>query len=302
MRTLVLDCGNICHITRYAFGSDLTWQEEQTGILFGFFSMMLRLAKRFETNRFMFAWDSRKSFRRLDYPPYKANRRSAEPLTEGQRESEARIYAQFDKLRKELLPALGFKNVFHFTGWEADDIVAVLVEDRHRRGHPPEDLVVVSTDKDLYQLLDYCVIFRPLKGKSKELITRDSFQREYGITPDLWLTVKAWAGDSGDNVSGVEGVGIKTAIKHIAGNLPESGKIRERINDPANRAIYERNMRLLRVPYPGIPDRHVEIKVDVGEDSPISLDVFIDMCERYGFSSFLKTEALEEWKTRFNMR
>lgn len=174
MRPIIIDCNNICHIGRHAFGEDMSYQDELTGVMWNFLRTLLQLAKQFESNRFFFCWDSRKSYRKLEFPEYKANR--YRDKTEGERESDGRIYAQFDKLQKEVLPAIGFQNIYHHTGWEADDIIAVVLLDlvagsAMGAGTP----VVVSTDKDMYQLLDHCMVYRPLQGDKKEVVTYKEF-------------------------------------------------------------------------------------------------------------------------------
>ena len=119
MRPVIIDCNNLCYIQRHAFGTDLSYDEEQTGIMWGFLHRLYDYAKQFETRRFLFCWDSRKSYRKLEYPEYKAHRHNV-VKPKGVLESDRRIYSQFDKLRKEILPAIGFKNIYHHTygGWD----------------------------------------------------------------------------------------------------------------------------------------------------------------------------------------
>ena len=290
MRTLILDCNNIAYIARHAFGEDLSHEEEQTGVLWGFFNQIWKLAKQFETNKFLFAWDSRKSLRKQEYQGYKANRRVS--LTKGQVATEDKVYAQFSALRKNLLPAFGFKNIYMCTGLEADDIVAALVLN-NEWAEPP---VVISTDKDLYQLLSNCDIWRPLPKGQKYMMTHELFCEKYkGLKPEAWVQVRALEGDSSDNLSGVGGCGSILALKYLQGKLPKESKIRKRIVSAEGQIIMQRNIRLMKLPHPKTPT----FPVESGES--FFVDDFITICDRYGFNYFLRNENLREWRNLFNM-
>ena len=125
-------------------------------------------------------------------------------LTEEEEESNRIAYEQFDKL-KLVLPEMGFANVFEEKGYESDDIIASLVVGSDER------TVVISSDKDLYQLLNWCNIC-DIKGS---VYTKNMFIREYKINPSGWKRVKSIAGCNTDNIKGVKGVGEKTAIKYL---------------------------------------------------------------------------------------
>ncbi len=288
MRTLIIDCNNVCYIARHAFGEDLSHDEEQTGVLWGFFNQLWRLAKQFETNRFLFAWDSRKSHRKLYYSGYKANRR--QELSKEDRKSNDKVYAQFTTLRKIILPQFGFKNIYMHTGLEADDIIASLVLNNEWE-EPP---VLISTDKDLYQLLDHCDIWRPLPGEQKELMSLELFKKRYNMAPDLWVRVRALEGDTSDNLFGVDGVGSKIALKYLRGKLGP-GKKRISIASPEGQKRMRRNITLMTLPHPKTPTFPI-----VG-DEVFVVDEFLSICDHYNFNHFLKTENLRQWREIFHM-
>lgn len=292
MRTLILDCPLICYIQRFAFGDDLSWRDAQTGIMWGFFNALMRLSKEFETNKFIFAWDGRKLYREDSYPEYKANRPL--PATEVELNTQKSVRHQFAMLEKELLPALGFQNVFSIPKYEADDIIAVVVLD-YVWGETEELPVVVSTDKDMYQLLDHCDILRPLSGDKREFVTKDSLLEKYGVTPVQWLEARTLMGDTSDNLSGIAGVGEKTALKYVLGELPV-GKALASITSGDGIEIRARNMGLMILPL-----QDPRLSVSLRPETGLSFDYFLTMCDRYGFRSFLKTAALEEWRERFNL-
>ncbi len=304
MRPVIIDCNNICHIAKHAFGADLSHQEELTGVMWSFLRTLLRLAKQFETNQFLFCWDSRKSYRKLEFPDYKANR--IKPQTEGERDTNKKIYDQFTKLQKEILPAIGFRNIYQHTGWEADDIIAVVL--RYlvvgiAMGNVEGPPVIVSTDKDMYQLLDHCIIYRPLPGTSKEVVTYKTFRERYGVLPQQWVHVRALEGDDSDNIPGIKGVGTKSAIKFVQGTLKPTTKVRKTIMLEESQAIIKRNVRLMELPYSELPRtaKATDRMFPIVKDEKLSLDAFIQISEKYSFMSFLKTAALEEWTNLFGL-
>ncbi len=288
MKTLIIDSNNIAYIVRFAFGDELSHDEEQTGILWGFFNQIWKLACQFETNKFIFAWDSRKSYRRMYYCEYKANRRDK---TREDRSSEEKVYAQFTTLRKTLLPQFGFKNIHMHTGLEADDIMASLVLNREW-DEPP---ILVSTDKDLYQLLEYCDVWRPLPGDKKVLMTSAMLMEQYGIKPSVWVRMRALEGDKSDNLPNVAyGVGTKNAVRYLKGLLPQ-GKLRKSITSPEGQFIMNRNIHMMTLPYPETPTFPIPM------DEVFKVDDFMQICDRYQFNHFLKAENLQSWRNVFHM-
>ncbi len=289
MRTLILDCNNIAYIQRFAFGDTLSHAEEQTGIMWGFFNAIMRLAKEFDTNRFIFVWDSKWLHRKNRFPDYKANR--VKVLTDAEQDTQHKVHNQFELLEHELLPELGFQNVFSAPGYEADDLIAMFVLDYAWKEFP----VVVSTDMDMYQLLDYCDVLRPLAGKRRELMTKETLMEQKGVTPAQFLDARILMGDSSDNISGLAGIGEKTALKYVKGEL-KMGKALTQISSGDSVSIRERNLMLMKLPF-NDPPPCLWLQPEIG----LSLDKFLALCDRYNFQSFLKTEALAEWRKRFKL-
>ena len=285
MRHIIVDCNNMCYIQRHAFGDDLSHGQEQTGVMWGFLNAMLSIAERFQSRKFLFAWDAHPPERKRVYPQYKANRhRDVSP------ETEANVRKQFDLLRTVILPGMGFKNVYRFAGMEADDIVAALVLD-YDWAEPP---LVVSTDKDLYQLVKHCDIYRPLPGDKKMVITRDGFAELFGVTSDQWVDVRALEGDTGDNLPGVPDVGRKTAIQYVHKKLP-LGRRYGNITSPEGQKIFKRNQQLMRLPWPSTPIPTIETNETFDENT------FISICRQYGFQSFLQPGNYRKWRDRFGL-
>jgi len=270
---------------------ELSHERMRTEVIFNFCLSIFDLAKRFEPDIFVFVWDSRKSKRREIYPRYKF-RHKRDKTTEEIFLDEV-SYPQFNEIRRNLIPGLGFKNNFIQTGLEGDDVMASIVMNM-TVGEP----VLVSSDNDLLQLLDYCDLYNPITKKRK---TRTDFESEWGIEPALWADVKSIAGcgggknESGDNVQGIEGVGEKTAIKYLKGTLKNTVQAYQKINSPEGVKTIETNLPLVKLPFEGTQ------KVTIQEDVLFAKD-FIDQFEKYGFQSLMYANEFREWERIFNLK
>jgi len=259
---------------------ELSFHDKKTGVIFGFFYRLLKLWEEFGTNNFAFCWDSRKRFRSAIYPEYKKGVSRTSSITPEER---IIISHQMDALRLEILPAFGFRNSFHQTGYEADDLITAIVLNYN------DAFIVVSTDKDLFQLLAIAqcqFISNPI---TKCRMTRELFVSTYSIEPFDWFRAKALMGDPSDNIPGVPGIGEKSAIAFLKGTLT-GAKLRA-ITE--NQEVIARNWQLVELPFrqPGHPIRLPEYS-----PNELSLDRLIDIFDHHGFQSFLREEKLSKWK------
>jgi DNA polymerase I len=90
---------------------------------------------------------------------------------------------------------------------EGDDLVAYLSRGPMRS----DDKIIVSSDKDLYQLLDDKTKVYSLHKKT--YVTTDTVMEEFSVQAKHFALAKALCGDSGDNVPGINGIGFKTVAK-----------------------------------------------------------------------------------------
>ncbi|WP_198393326.1 exonuclease domain-containing protein [Brevibacterium yomogidense] len=155
--------------------------------------------------------DWRPDFRTAVLPDYKAHR-IVDPVrgTETPPELEAQLPVIFDAL-----DALGIP-IAEVPGTEADDVIASIVVQS-----PDEDLVVVSSDRDLLALLmpgRRVRIHRPRTGGRWETAALDDLQPLYGVADGVsYRALAALRGDPSDGIPGVPGIGEKTAAKLVAG-------------------------------------------------------------------------------------
>jgi len=174
------------------------------------------LPNRIKPDHLAVAFDSPgPTFRHKKYEAYKATRQKAPEDLHAQ----VPLVQQFLELLQ--IPQL------QVSGYEADDIIATIVEQCRREGRP---CYTISSDKDLLQLVGNGVYqLRPGKstlpqeGIALELVGPDEVKAEWGVPPAKVLDILALIGDSSDNIPGVKGVGEKTAVKLMAryGSLDE---------------------------------------------------------------------------------
>ena len=202
-----------------------------TNALYGFINMMHKIIEDEAPSYIMVAFDKGKTFRHDKYLEYKA----------GRSEMPDELREQFPKA-KEVLDALGIKH-FEIDNYEADDIIGTLSLDVEKR----DDFVatIVSSDKDLLQLVSDKVVMKMLKTSGHIMMTKEEFIKTYQVTPIRMIDLKALMGDSSDHIPGVKGIGEKTAINLLSkyetlDNLYEhidevKGKTKEKLeNDKDN--------------------------------------------------------------------
>lgn len=239
---LIFDANNLAYRAFYAI-PQLTHEGVQTAMAYGVFRDIIRCQDEHGTRNIAFCFDHGKSRRALVYPAYKNTRASSGDVDADAAKVE--LQRQIRRLATLYLPAIGFRNIFHQKGYEADDLIAHLAVIALPRD---ATAVIVSNDHDLYQLLSSRVsIWDPRK---KKLITEKTFTQEYGVAPTQWADVKAIAGCKSDEIAGIVGVGEKTAIKYLRGELPSHVKTHKAI--VKGDSIWRRNLSLTRLPYSGV--------------------------------------------------
>ncbi len=171
-----------------------------TNAIFGFASMLVKILTDYGPKATVVVWDRGHSGRREVYPEYKAQRSSRPDL----------LKEQWPHL-EPLVDAFGYRNL-GVEGYEADDVIASIAE-RARRAEPPIPVMVVTGDRDAYQLVDDGVrIMTTSRGiTDTRVYDRDGVIDRYGIPPELVPDFIGLKGDTSDNIPGVPGIGDKTA-------------------------------------------------------------------------------------------
>ena len=290
---IIIDSNGLAYRSLFSMG-DLSYQNSKTGVIYGFLSEVRNLSEKFGTNQFIFCWDSRHSYRKEIDPEYKSNRGD---LSEIQRKVVEDAHIQFDLLRNEILPMMGFKNVFIQPGYESDDLIAWLIF------RLPDHYIIVTGDDDLLQLLTEsknCPV-RIYNLSKKIVIEEKDFVSKYGIKPSQWSMVKAMGGCTSDCVRGIPGVGKESAIKYLNGVLKE-GSIKNKIESDVGKIITQECLQLVHLPLLG--DRDIDIVKDRNEfykpEEFYSMN-FMDAFKKYGYSSFSSGDGFKKWEKAFNL-
>ncbi len=170
-----------------------------TNGLYGFVNMMNKIITEENPKYIMVAFDIGKTFRHEKYAEYKG----------GRNETPDELKIQFP-VAKKILNAMGIK-YFEIEGYEADDIIGTFA----KKVDETEGYIatIVSSDKDLLQLISDKVEVKLLKTKDHIRMTKEEFKNIYGIEPIRMIDLKSLMGDSSDNIPGVKGIGEKTALK-----------------------------------------------------------------------------------------
>lgn len=257
MRTIAIDSSNLIYASSYS--SEALEGNTIAGV---FISKIIRIASKFNTNKLIFCFDSDTSIRRKRYKGYKANRK----VSEADLALSAKRKEQTDKLKYLILRHLGFKNIFYYDGYEADDILAYL-------STRIEDMLMLTNDSDLFQCLNDCTIVK----SSLDLFTREDFIAKYKIDPAQWPMAKAIGGCYGDNIIGVEYVSDpkspkSKALAFLRGELTK-GEAYDRIL--ASNDLIKRNLRVVKLP---LGDK--DFKIKIREDS-ISIEKIIRTLSMY---------------------
>lgn len=170
-----------------------------TNGLYGFVNMINKIVAEENPKYMMVAFDIGKTFRHEKYKDYKG----------GRRETPEDLKVQFP-IAKKILTAMGIKYL-ECEGYEADDIIGTISSWCDK--DPEYEALIVSSDKDLLQLISDETVVKLLKPKDYIMMDKATFIQTYGFEPIKMIDLKALMGDASDNIPGVKGIGEKTAIK-----------------------------------------------------------------------------------------
>ena len=177
-----------------------------TNAIFGFASMLVKIVTDYGVRPTVVAWDAGSSGRRDLYADYKARRRARPDL----------LKQQWPAM-EPLVEAFGYRNV-KVEGFEADDVIASLAE-RALRADPPVPVMIVTGDRDVFQLIDPDGVIQVMATSrgitDTKIYDRQAVIDRYGIEPELIPDFYGLKGDTSDNIPGIPGIGDKTASELI---------------------------------------------------------------------------------------
>lgn len=275
---MLIDANNMAHRARYAY--NLSWQGHDTSVTYGFMRMLIALIKRYHPSSVMVCWDGGvPGYRKRLVPTYKAGRSRADDPTW------PAFLIQLDELYDKL-PYTGVLQVRR-KGIEADDLIAhaaILAED---------SVVIVTADDDMYQCInDNVSVLKP--GKADRLIDYETFLEDYGFEPSWYVAYKTLQGDNSDNISGVQGIGPKTAQKliisgDVMSNVPVH--LEDRFNQFINSGAYNAAYTAIDLSSDLAGARLTLIRA-LDEWKAYSKNIIYKWCFNRGFTSLIETSSL----------
>jgi len=178
------------------------WLQRPNYASFGpdFIRTIQSLSKSYEAARTIVCFDFGKSYYRMDmHEEYKGTRKKP------QEEEEIKKYEEFFAVLNDLPDQLD-EEVLKFRGVEADDILAWITQNISDKY---DHTWIVSSDRDLYQLIDDNVSIFNIFGRKE--VTIQSLREDFEVTPDEYMLSRIIEGDKSDNILGIEGIGPKRA-------------------------------------------------------------------------------------------
>lgn len=243
-RIILIDAHALCYRAFYAVKDLRNSKGFPTNAVFGFVNILKKLVHRYKPTHIAACFDvGRHTKRKEMFADYKATRVSMpEDLS-------IQIPVIKDALCSFSIPA------FAIDGYEADDIIAVLT---HRFADQDHEVIIVSDDKDLHQLLGKGIFI--YHSRRDTLLGPDDTKERFGVSPDQMVDYLALAGDTSDNIPGVAGIGEVTAQKLIAqyGSLENllnhaddlKGKLKDKIIAGRDSALLSRELAQLDINTP----------------------------------------------------
>ncbi len=300
-RILIIDALNM-YFRAYIVDPSLSTNGQPIGGTKGFLKILQKLARETKPDQIVIAWDGAggSQKRKSVDKNYKEGRkpirlnREIRNLSENE-EMENKIWQQTRLVEylncmpvcQVMLPAI-----------EADDVIAHVVGMSSLRGWQK---VIVSSDKDFYQLCDdETVLHRPIQ---KVTLNKPRIVQEHGIHPLNFALARAVCGDKSDNLKGVGGVGLATMSKRFPFLAEErsytidelvdycddcENKLKVHHNILAGRGIIEKNYRLMQLYSPSLSPQAKNIIRHTVEDAVLELNKteVLKMMNVDGFGAF----------------
>lgn len=272
-----------------------------TNAIYGFVNMMNKVIESETFDHIFVAFDKgKKTIRHQEYSDYKGGRK---PMPEE--------FAMQIPLIKEYLDVLKIKRL-ETDDYEADDLIATMSELAKGEDY---DVLVISGDKDLLQLVDSKItVALTRKGITElEYYTKDNFKDLMGFEPYQLIDYKGLIGDSSDNLPGISGVGEKTAVKLLSeyGSLENiiasqdniKGKLGEKVREGGSTALKTKKLATL------YRDAPIGVSLDDVVYKTPNLTELRKFFEKVDFKSFIKRlenvvveEEVEEIEESVNIK
>tara|TARA_R110002020_G_scaffold149793_2_gene326217 strand:+ start:522 stop:1475 length:954 start_codon:yes stop_codon:yes gene_type:complete len=211
-RAIIIDGTNIFY-RAYVVNPSLSTDGRPVGGLVGFLKTLQKLIREMKPTKVFVCWDGAggSARRRSVVSSYKEGRKAIRlNRSDGvhmslEEENKSKLEQMLRLL--DYVDNLPMVQLIH-DGVEADDMIAIIC--RELKGIQK---VIISSDKDFYQLLDdETIIYRPVQAVYK---TKNNILEEFKIHPNNFALARAVSGDKSDNLEGIKGAGLKTIAKRF---------------------------------------------------------------------------------------
>lgn len=289
-RLVIIDGNNLMFRAYYATAYTGNLMQTKTGIytnaVYGLANMITKIQNDLKPDYLFIAFDKgKKTFRHQMYTEYKSGR--------------AKLPEELGMqipLVKEYINVLGITQ-YECDEYEADDLVGS-VADKFK--NDVDEVIVISQDKDLLQLVEEKITVGSPKSGVSELVYYSiyNFKELMGIEHTQLTDYKALIGDSSDNLPGVTGVGPKTAqklleeyktLENIFANTSNiKGKLQEKLVTDKEVSLRTKKLATL------IRDIPLDLTLEDLEIKKPKYDELRKFYERLEFTSFIKKMVNEE--------
>jgi len=204
-RLIIIDGNSVIHRAYHALPRLSTKDGVLVNAVYGFLLVFLKAVKEFNPDCIVAVFDfPAPTFRHKKFEQYKAKRPPAPK----------ELYEQIPMVKR-------FLDVFNVAfyekeGFEADDLLGtVSLQFVRKQAFPPAEVIIISGDNDVLQLVDKSTKAYILSKGIKDTVLYDEAlvkEKYEGLEPFQLDDYKGLRGDPSDNIPGVRGVGEKTAI------------------------------------------------------------------------------------------
>lgn len=275
---LIVDFYNTLH-KALAVNLGLSCRGQCTGGLYGFVAQLASTINEHQITHVFIVKDKRPYFRSKDFPDYKSGRKSSFETNEDFPYTFKEAWLSSHDLINEFLDLTKIP-LIEEQGFEADDLIADFVINNH---NSYDRIIALSNDEDLFQLFEFENFFII---KNKKLFGIEHYKKLHPYLPvEHWIQATAMSGTH-NALPGIPRVGVKTAAKAIMRDSPLYVKLMSQ-----HKGLVERNMELIKLPYPKIPISAHTFQGCSGERHPVRLRALINFLMKYSIKT---TTAMEE--------
>lgn len=242
-KLLIVDFYALLHRSRNALlratGGLTTSDGRPTTGAYGFVNNLLSTVDSVKPSHVVVCYDAGGNWRKDESDDYKANR------SKGTDEESEKFRFEAQLVLNELLPAMGIEAV-GVRGYEADDAIYTLSRDAIGF----DEVIILTCDQDILQCVSDKVkvlLFNSAKKISKMGLSE--VQEKWGVLPPHIALVKALSGDKSDNISGIRGIGPKTAAQIVIDSYGVLDNVLKHPKVESHTDLVHSNLKLIKPTY-----------------------------------------------------